>query len=499
MNKPAEKPLNKLFYGDNLDILRKYIASESVNLCYIDPPFNSKKNYNQIYNNIGSDDKAQAQAFIDTWTWDTTAEKGYSDIINNVNSVFTLHSINLIIGLEKVLKKGPLLAYLISITQRVAEIYRVLKPDGSFFFHCDPTSSHYLKLVIDSIFIAQGGDFRNEIVWCYTGPGSPGMRQFMRKHDVVFWYSKSPIWVFNRDEVRVEHSKKTRENYKEGLTGSGFEEAEHKIHEKGKVPEDWWQMAIAPRGKEYLGYPTQKPEALLERIIKACSHEGDLVLDAYCGCGTTVAVAERLNRKWIGVDITYQSISLILKRLEDSFGKSSLNLVQLTGIPKDFETAVMLANKADDRTRKEFEKWAILTFSNNRAMIHEKKGGDGGIDGIAKIADYNEKDGQHYLDVVFSVKSGKALSPAVVRDLHGTIEREGAALGVLITLYPMENLVKESKKYGSYKNSLFMQEFPKIQVVSAQDLIDGMRLTLPVAEVVKKAEPSKKQNRPEFL
>lgn len=486
--KQQQHKKNRLLYGDNLDNLRNHVKDESVDLCYIDPPFNSKRNYNQIYNNIGKEDRAQAQAFVDTWTWGESAEKEFDAIVQSINCKLPKQSVSLIIGLERVLGKSSLLAYLVSMTLRIAEIHRVLKPMGSFYLHCDPTASHYLKLVCDSIFCSQGGDLRNEIIWCYTGPGSPGMRQFMRKHDVVFWYSKGQTWTFNRDQIRIEHSSKTKANYKEGLAGSGFVEADHKIHEAGKVPEDWWQYAIAPRGKEYLGYPTQKPEKLLERIIQASSNEGDTILDAYCGCGTTVSVAQRLNRNWIGIDITYQSISLILQRLEKTHGKPILEDISLTGVPEDMESAIALANKDDDRVRKEFEKWAILTFSKNRAMINDKKGGDGGIDGIAYMMDWNDKKEQDYMPVLFSVKSNKNLTPSVIRDLYGTVEREKAAVGYLLTLYPMDNLVKESYKYGTYQNTMVGQTYPKIEVISVQDILKGRFLSLPTAiDVVKNA------------
>lgn len=307
--------MNTLYYGDNLEVLRKYIKDETVDLCYIDPPFNSKRNYNQIYNNIGGEDRAQAQAFIDTWIWDEHAIQGFNEIRANDHGRFSVQTVDLLKGLQPVLKKGSLFAYLVSMTLRITDIHRVLKQTGSFYLHCDPTASHYLKLILDTIFIANGGTFRNEIIWCYTGPGSPGMRQFMRKHDVIFWYTKSDVWQFHRDNVRVEHSSKTKENYKAGLVGSGFVDADHKIHERGKVPEDWWEFAIAPRGKEYLGYPTQKPKKLLDRIIRASSQEGDVVLDAYCGCGTTIVVAEQLKRNWIGIDNSEVAIKCTLKRL----------------------------------------------------------------------------------------------------------------------------------------------------------------------------------------
>jgi site-specific DNA-methyltransferase (adenine-specific) len=247
--------------------------------------------------------------------------------------------------------------------------------------------------------------------------------------------------------------------------------------------------SLSSHDKERLGYPTQKPEALLERIIRASSNEGDLVLDAYCGCGTTVAVAQRLNRSWIGIDITYQSVGLIVKRLTDTFGEKVMDEVELNGVPKDMESAVALAHKKDDRTRKEFEKWAVMTFSKNRAAINEKKGGDGGIDGVAYVLDLDENDKQIHLPVLLSVKSNKTLSPSVVRDLNGTLERENAPMGFLITLYPMDNLVKEAKKYGSHPSRLLNREFPRLTVVSIQEVMDGARMELPFAlDVLKSAE-----------
>jgi len=243
---------------------------------------------------------------------------------------------------------------------------------------------------------------------------------------------------------------------------------------------------IGSDSSERLGYPTQKPEALLERIIKSSSNEGDIILDAYCGCGTTVAVAEKLKRQWIGIDITYQSISLILRRLGDQ--NADIDNIEMNGVPKDFDSAVALANKTDDRVRKEFEKWVVLTYSKNRAMIHEKKGGDGGIDGIAYVTDKVQGKVENR-KVLFSVKSSKTLSPSVIRDLNGTIERENAACGVLLTLYPMPNLVKESKQYGLYHNNFNDNDYPKIQVVSVGEIFDGQRLELPnVMKVLKDAE-----------
>ena len=486
---------NKLFYGDNIEVLRKYIKDETIDLCYIDPPFNSKRNYNQIYNNIGKEDKAQAQAFIDTWSWDDAAEKGVQEIVSNQGNVFTTQSIDLILGLSKVLGKGSLLSYLVSMTLRVAEIYRILKPTGSFYLHCDPTASHYLKLVLDSIFCSQKGDFQNEIIWSYKRYTASSSR-FQRLHDIVFFYTKSDNFTFN--QLREEYGEKSGvadSHYKQDEEGKWYRWQKRKGQEpykiylsEGRRSGDVWEMPIInASAKERLGYPTQKPESLLERIINASTNIDDIILDAYCGCGTSVAVAERINRKWIGIDITYQSISLILKRLEDSFGKTVLDNIELNGVPKDMDSAIALANKSDDKVRKEFEKWAVLTFSNNRAVINDKKGGDGGIDGVVYVVDINDKNEQVYKKVLFSVKSNKTLTPSVVRDLNGTIDREDAVMGYLLTLYPMDNLIKESKKYGLYENKLGFS-YSKITVISVKEILDGERLNLPISnEVLKSA------------
>ncbi len=576
---------NKLYYGDNLDVLRKYIKDDTVDLCYIDPPFNSKRNYNQIYNNIGKEDQAQAQAFIDTWTWDDAANHGLKEIQENKGGVFTTQSIDLIIGLENVLSKGSLLSYLIHITLRVAEIYRVLKPNGSFYLHCDPTASHYLKLIVDSIFCAgRKGEYQNEIIWRRTGQHNK-LTRYGPIHDVIFFYTKTDDYTWNNPK-RPYMTGHIKENfildsvgyktnyYGNVLTGSGvrggesgatwmgfnptakgrhwavpgavIEDLDEDLssltqHQKldrlyelgfititageawpiynrylkdtdGQALPDIWAFQPYTKGtvfkkpdegidedvrwlstqdKERLGYPTQKPEGLLERIINASTNKGDTVLDAYCGCGTTVAVAEHLNRKWIGIDITYQSISLILKRLEDS-DKAILENVELNGVPKDFRAAEMLAHKKEDKTRKEFEKWAVLTYSNNKGIINEKKGGDGGIDGIAYLIDIGEKKKQEPKKIIFSVKSDKTLSPTVIRDLNGTIERDKAVMGFLLTLYPMPNLVKESKKFGSYTNKLFNHEYEKIQVISIAEILAGSRMNISTSQKVVKTAKSAK-------
>jgi hypothetical protein len=264
----------------------------------------------------------------------------------------------------------------------------------------------------------------------------------------------------------------------------------YKPHPLGKIPEDWWLINILnANDPERLGYPTQKPESLLERIIKASSNENDIILDAYCGCGTTVAVCQKLDRQWIGIDITYQSISLILKRLEDSFGKDFVDTIKLHGIPKDIESAIALANKADDRTRKEFEKWAILTYTNNRAMINTKKGADKGVDGIGSF--YGDKG--ELEKVIFQVKSGKVKS-GDIRDLLGTMTLENASIAIFITLEnPTKDMLKTAKSAGFYQNKFMTHSCDKVQIITIQDIIENkQKLNIPlINEVLKSAEKHK--------
>lgn len=476
--------VNQLYYGDNLEVLRRYIKSESVDLCYIDPPFNSKRNYNQIYNNIGGDDKAQAQAFIDTWEWDDHAIHGIEEIITNYNGKFTHQCIALIIGLRNVLGTGSLLAYLVSMTLKITEIHRILKPTGSFYLHCDPNASHYLKLVLDAVFCSQGGEFQNEIIWSYKTGGATKKR-FARKHDVIFFYTKTKKYLFNPQK------EKSYMMHKYGFKKSDFQiDKETGLQYSMVFQKDVFDIpSIGSESSERLGYPTQKPEALLERIIKASSNENDTILDAYCGCGTTVAVCQRLDRKWIGIDITYQSISLILKRLEDSFGKEVLQTIKLHGIPKDIESATALANKADDRTRKEFEKWAILTYTDNRGIIKTKKGSDQGVDGIAYFqGDQNEPE-----KIIFQVKSGKVKS-GDIRDLIGTMTLENASIAIFITLEnPTKDMIKTAKSAGFYQSKYMSQSCDKIQLVTVQDIIENQkRLNIRLSlEVLKSAEKQK--------
>lgn len=544
---------NLLYYGDNLDVLRQHIRDESVDLCYIDPPFNSKRNYNQIYNNIGHEDRAQAQAFVDTWTWDDHANDCLTQILTNVNRVQTKQSIELINGLDTVLGRGSLFAYLVSMTARIAEIRRALKSTGSFYLHCDPTASHYLKLVCDAVFVPQGGDFRNEVIWKRHNARSTDQR-WPRIHDVLLFYTKSRTSFFRPIQIPADKGKlphtlitgrdgKKYQTYeltgpgvtKDGESGKpwhGFDPSKIGRHwgNSHTTMEEWdkaglihWPMKNGfPRrrdanpfdeesrvvtlgdvwtdidrlnqtAKERLGYPTQKPEALLEPVIMASSNEGDVVLDAYCGCGTTTATAQRLNRQWIGIDITYQSIALVLRRLEDTFGKKMLNQITLNGIPRDMESAIALAHKKDDRLRKEFEKWAVLTYTNNRAIINDKKGADRGIDGTAYFMTGKRDNAK----IVFQVKSG-SVKRNDVATLRGDMEREKAALAVLITLEkPTHSMIEDAKAAGAYEHEMMGRSYDRIQIVTIKEMIEqDKRLDVPTSlEVLKAARQAASGNQ----
>ncbi|MDR2690928.1 MAG: restriction endonuclease [Dysgonamonadaceae bacterium] len=543
---------NQLYYGDNLEILQDNIPDGSVDLCYIDPPFNSNRDYNQIYNNIGKD-VAQATAFTDTWEWDRAAVEGLKrfDLVKGDKKI-PLKTKHLIAGLFKVLERGSMMAYIISITQRIIEIYRVLKPTGSFYLHCDPTASHYLKLILDSVFCENGGDFKNEIVWRRHYSHNDG-KKFGCIHDIILFYTKSKNYTYNRQHYAYTNEyalkkyngidEKTLRRFRsvsmnapgqgdakyfgdkllEPPKGTHWRWSQDRINEsiengiiyftKNGVPrykqfldemegvpvQDTWTefYGLSSHDKERLGYPTQKPEALMEIIINASSNIGDVVLDAYCGCGTTVAVAQRLKRKWIGIDITYQSIYVILKRLEEHFGKKIINHIEISGIPRDIESAKALAHKKEDKTRKEFEKWAVITYSNNEGTPNEKKGADKGIDGVLNIywnADAEAK------EVLFSVKSGH-VSVAQIRDFLHVIDRENAAAGVFITLEePTKPMILEAKSAGTVTIPLTGQSVEKLQIVSIQEILDGKRANFPLTiNPLKKAERKIEDNQSKIV
>lgn len=440
------------------------------------------------------------------------------------------------------------------MTLRIVEIHRVLKPTGSFYLHCDPTASHYLKLVLDAVFCGQGGDFRNEIIWkrkAGRGETNNEAIRFGVSHDIILFYVKSRNTTLVRQhransagylETKFTHYDENGRRYRlDNLTSPSYRpnliyeykgyqppakgwavsretmermDAEGRVHFPkskdmrlqrkrffveldGETVDSLWDdiPPINSQAQERLGYPTQKPEALLERIIKASSNEGDTVLDAYCGCGTTVAVAQRLGRRWIGIDITYQSIALILKRLADRYPGDWPAIeatIRLDGVPRDLESAMALANRKDDRTRKEFEKWAILTFSNNQARINEKKGADGGVDGIAYFLLDKDSNGK----AIFQVKSRPG-TRADLAALNSDRLREKAEFGFLIcTGLPTRAMEAEIAAAGKYRHPLLARADDRLQVITVAELFDrpdrpGRRLDLPMAraDAVKSAAP----------
>ena len=376
-----------------------------------------------------------------------------------------------------------LLAYLSYMTERLLPLRGILKPTGSVFLHCDPTASHYIKVMMDSIFGHE--NFRNEIVWCYTGPGSPGVRQFLRKHDIILWYSKGKTWTFNADAVRMAHSEKTQANYKTGLEGSGFIGADKFIHEKGKVPEDWWQFAIAARGREYMGYPTQKPLKLLDRIIRAASNEGDVVFDPFCGCATTIEAAHSLKRQWIGVDIAIHAVKRVAKvRLEDRLGLREGVDFTIEGVPHTMEGARDLW----ERDKHHFQKWAIEQIDG---FVTSKKTADGGIDGRLYFSMPNERNLQ---SMVIEVKGGKTINPTIVRDLRGVLERDHALLAGLIIMDELgdrktKNFLREMREAEDLDVNGVL--YPRMQLLTVSEILEGKRFLTPsIARGRMVAQPS---------
>ncbi len=460
-----------LYYGDCLDWMSRW-DDRTVDLIYLDPPFNSKANYNVLYRDHGAG-KAQYRAFDDTWVWNDKAESRLA-VYESAGARVARPAI---LGLRNILGPSGMLAYLTYMALRLEEMKRLLKPTGSVFLHCDPTANAYLRVLLDTIFGVR--NLRNEIVWCYTGPGSPGMRQFNRKHDTIFWYSASPRdWCFNASAVREPHHSKTKSNFKEGFRGSGFVAGEYGLDHRGKVPESWWAqkkgngLAIAARqSKQYLGYPTQKPRALLERIIKAASNEGDLILDPFCGCGTAVDVANRLRRRWAGIDISSFAIDLIReRRMEDPD-------IAVKGMPYDLRSAMKLASDKPF----EFESWAIMRmpgFVPNTVRV-----GDGGIDGRATLATpglfrFGEREDRTSRLALAQVKAGK-FNLGQLRDFIHVTDREKAALGVYVTLNPVTSKGARVEAARARTVTVGAQPYGRIQFWPVSDYFDQRLPNLP--------------------
>jgi len=468
-----------LYYGDNLDVLRKYIKTESIDLIYLDPPFNSKKDYNIIFKEpSGEPSQSQIRAFEDSWKWDGKAHETYEYLLDS-NNVPADVSRNIRAMFDSI-GKNSLSAYLIMMTVRLIELKRVLKPTGSIFLHCNPTVSRYLGIIMDTIFGLS--NFTNEIIWFH--PDTPGRsdRYFPRKHDTILWYVKNrDHWTFNDSEVRVPILEESKERYKTFRMLGGSKYIGGQSAETGKVPEDVWQIpAVKQNSKEALGYPTQKPLALLERIIKAASNKGDTVLDPFCGMGTTLHAAQKLERNWIGIDITHLAINLVKNRLFDAFGI----MPEIVGEPNDIEGARQLALQ----DRYQFQLWA-LSFIGARPLNDEiKKGADRGIDGVI----YNPvKVSEKIYKGIVQVKSDR-VDAKHIQDLVGTMEKEKADYCIFITLEePTGPMNKEASNEGYFKD-VFNQDIPKVQIFTVEQLLNGKKPIYPVPpDNFKKAEREK--------
>ncbi len=506
--------MNTLYYGDNLDILREHLADESVDLIYLDPPFNSKRDYNVLFKTPkGHASDAQVTAFEDSWTWGEQAEREYAELLHQPNTDVS----EMIAAMRKFLNQSDVMAYLVMMSNRLLELHRVLKPTGSLYLHCDPTASHYLKLVMDAIF---GADhFQNEIVWQRTNVHSDS-KSWSRVSDTIFFYTKSDTLTWNpiympHSEEHIESKYKNKDADGRQYTLSdmtspnprpnmmyewkGFpyppngwrysKETMAKLDAEGKIwyPDDktkrprlkryldempgnllsnvWIDInPINSQAAERLGYPTQKPLALLERIIQASSNAGDVVLDPFCGCGTAVHAAQKLGRQWIGVDITNLAISLIEKRLKDAFVDSTPPLeFKVFGTPKDLDGARDLAS----RDKYEFQYWACALV-DAQPYQGKKKGADTGIDGLIFFQD----DKGAAKKVIVSVKGGENVGVAMVKDLIATVQREDAQIGLFVTLAnPTEPMKKEAVSAGFYDSQF--GAFPKIQILTIEDLLDG--------------------------
>jgi site-specific DNA-methyltransferase (adenine-specific) len=510
---------NKLYYGDNLEVLQRYVKDETVDLVYLDPPFNSRQDYNVLFaEKDGSQSSSQIHAFEDTWEWNLEAQRAYEQIVERGGRVA-----DALRAFKTFLFNSDMMAYLAMMAPRLVELRRVLKETGSIYLHCDPTASHYLKILMDAVFGPQS--FRSEIIWKRTNTHSDAKR-WSPVADTILYYTKGDTTTWNAQHAaHGEEYLATKYRYKDengrvyrldNMTSpkprpnmtyewKGFppppygwrysKETMAQLDADGRI---WYpssktkrpqlkryldEMAgvllgsiwtdifpINSQAQERLGYPTQKPEALLERIIKASSNEGDLVLDPFCGCGTTVQVAQRLNRRWIGIDITHLAIGLIKKRLSDAFGPEIKSTYDVIGEPTDYAGAAELA--ANDKYQ--FQWWALGQVGARPA--DQKKGADRGIDG--RLYFHDDDSGQSK-QIIFSVKAG-GVTVSQIRDLAGVLGREKAEIGVFVTFdEPTRPMLREAAEAGFYQ-STDGTTYPKLQILTIQQILDGKQPAYPL-------------------
>ncbi len=471
--------MNRLYYGDCLTVMQEMVL-EGVDLIYLDPPFNSKRDYNAIYKDeTGRPLPDQIEAFCDQWTLDKDRERAIKKIPKWMRENGIDHEVARFwrLWVNALRNTQPrLLAYLSYMVERLLVMKTLLKPTGSIFLHCDPTASHYIKIMMDAIFGHL--NLRNEIVWCYTGPGSPKMRQFNRKHDTIFWYSAGESWTFNRDLVRVPYKDPKQTLRKRMDAGRGISQEEaSKYRERGKILEDYWtDIALAVRSpRERLGYPTQKPLKLLKRIIQSATNEGDVVLDPFCGCATTIEAAHALHRKWIGIDIAIHAI----KRVARIRLKEKCKLVEgvhylITGVPKTIEGAKDLWQ----RNPYHFQKWVVEEADG---FVTNRKTADGGIDGRLY---FPHPDYEELQSMIIEVKGGANVSIAHVRALRGVLDNDDALMAGLIIMRKLGPVKERNFKQFMAEAGdmeIYGRPYPKMQMRTVQEILDGKGFYTPGA------------------
>lgn len=476
--------------GDNLDEMRKF-PDACVDLIATDPPFNSKRDYFVPYRDEqGNEPASLVKAFTDTWTWGPSAEQAAEELICDVGGKIG----ETIYGLQQFLDETPMMAYLTMMAARIVEMHRILKPTGSLYLHCDPTASHYLKIIIDAIFGYK--HFQNEIVWHY-GKWTNVASQFQRNHDIIFFYSKSENYTFNKlfkitelqaaNYERGWHTNRVdgkrqlivydREKARAKIESGEYEKIVDRTDKKGTALSDGWNdiPILNSQAKERADYPTQKPIALYKRIIQASSNEGALVLDPFCGCGTTLMAAEELNRRWLGIDLTYLATGAVKLQVEKFFPQLK-DSVTITGTPENTETALQLA-RTDPAG---FEEWCVthvLKFKSN-----PKKVADGGIDGAYKFPIGKVKGRQAYGKMVAQIKGGN-FTLDQIRAFRTAMENVQADLGIFVaTKQPTRGMLNEALKAGTWKHPLWDMEYPRLQIYQVQDYFESTEPKIPVGE-----------------
>jgi len=439
---------NALYYGDNLEIMRRYLLDASVDLIYLDPPFKSDKNYNVLFKKKSdanlADDDAQILAFTDTWSWGSDDKDTYESLITKSEpEVATVVS-----ALYKILGPSDMMSYIVMMAPRLIEMKRILKPTGSIYLHCDMSASHYLKVLMDAVFGVE--NFLNNVVWLY-GLGGSSKRYWPRKHDDLLWYSQSlDKHFFEADKIPA-----TSQRLKGKLK---------------KAPDYWDIPAINNMAKERMGYPTQKPLELLERVIRSSCPDNGVVLDPFCGCGTAVVAAQSLGRSWIGIDISFLAVELMRERIETVFSGGAV--YDVNGIPTDEASAVAL----HEQDAFEFERWAVSAVDGHP---NRKQVGDKGEDG--RIRYWHDRD--ELKEMTVSVKGGRTVNPAMVRDLRGTMERLGRDMGLFITnREPTLQMREEAASAGQYTHPVSGRKYPKIQFLTANQILKGERPNMPTVE-----------------